>query len=117
MDPDDRAVDHDVFEVGVLGQPIEKTLPCALPGPSPEARVNAVPLAELVGQVAPRRSGTRDPQNRFDKKPIVLSAPTRVTDLARQIRGDPCPLFIAQDFPNQRSSPQFSALNRKSGQK
>ena len=54
MDPDDRTIDHDIFEVGVLGHLIEKTLPYTLPGPSPEARVNAVPLAELVGQVAPR---------------------------------------------------------------
>jgi hypothetical protein len=27
MDPDDRAIDHDVFDVGVLGHLIEETLP------------------------------------------------------------------------------------------
>jgi hypothetical protein len=113
MDPDDRAVDHAVFEVGVLGQLVEKTLPYTLPSPPPEARVNAVPLAELIGQIAPRRPGAHDPQDRLHKQAIVLSTPTRVAHLARQFRCHPCPLLVAQDFSNQGSSPPICSLESR----
>ncbi len=44
----DRAVDEDVFKVGVFAQRLEKTLPNAATAPAVEALVNGVPPTKLL---------------------------------------------------------------------
>ena len=86
MDPDVGCVDEDVFEIGIVRQGLENPLPDALLRPAPEARVDAVPLAEHGRQIAPGCAGAREPQDRFDEKPIVSCGRTRITDLAKRGR-------------------------------
>lgn len=54
MRPDDGAVDHRVFVVGILGQGLEHLLPHAGAAPAAMAQVNHPKVAEALGQVSPR---------------------------------------------------------------
>src|SRR5215470_6455251 len=69
--------------------------------PSPEAFPHRGPLAEALGQIAPRRASAHKPQDSFNKQPIVLSRPARIALLARQKRGNPFPLGIVQQCATQ----------------
>src|ERR1700674_902556 len=80
--PDDGCVDHHVLEVGIVGQRLEKTLPTAFARPSQKASVHAVPLAELIRQIAPRCPRPQDPKHGIDEQTIVLTAATLVALLA-----------------------------------
>src|SRR5690606_40562540 len=47
---------------------------CALPiSPPAETAKNAVPIAEQLGQVTPRRTRPHDPKHRFDKHAVVAA--------------------------------------------
>jgi late competence protein required for DNA uptake (superfamily II DNA/RNA helicase) len=59
------------------------------------------PLAERFRQIAPWRARTRNPKNRFDKKPVVTPGAAGVTNFTRQLRRNPLPLRIAQHQSNQ----------------
>ena len=89
MDPDQRRVDEDIFEVWILRQALENPLPHALLRPPPEARVYGVPFAKFVRQIAPRRTCARHPQHPFHKQTIVVSAASWITNLTRQFWCDP----------------------------
>jgi hypothetical protein len=52
LDPDQRRIDEDVFEIRILGQVLENPLPHVLLRPPPEARVDGVPFAKLVRQIS-----------------------------------------------------------------
>jgi hypothetical protein len=93
---DDCAVDQGVFEIGVLRQRFENPFEGTVERPSAEALPNREPLAERLWQIAPRRTGTHDPQHRFDKQPVVLPGPARVALLAGHQRRDAFPLPIGQ---------------------
>jgi hypothetical protein len=45
VDPDDRAVDEDVFEIGGLAESLENPLLDSLLRPAPEALIDGEPLA------------------------------------------------------------------------
>ncbi len=47
MDPDVRRVDEHIFEIGIIRQTLENSLPSALLGPPPEPGVDGEPVAEL----------------------------------------------------------------------
>ena len=55
MGSDDGGVDHGVFVVRIVSQRLEKTLPNTALRPPREPRVNGLPVAETLGQIAPRR--------------------------------------------------------------
>jgi hypothetical protein len=101
MDPDQRRIDEDIFEVWILRQALEKPLPHALLRPPPEARVHGVPFTEFLRQIAPRRACPRHPQHPFHKQAIVVSAASWITDLTGQFRRNPLPLGVAQYRANQ----------------
>ena len=101
VDPDVGGVDEDVFEIGIVRQSLESPLPHAFLRPAPEARVDAVPFAELKRQITPGRPGSRDPQDRFDEQPIVRCGRAWITNLAWQFRRNSFPLFLVQDRANQ----------------
>ena len=78
-------IDDQMFEIRIVAQLGEKSLPDALLGPSSETSEHAVPLAELFGQVAPRRAGTDQPQDGIDEQTIVCAVATLVAVNARRI--------------------------------
>ena len=101
MDPDVGGVDEDVFEIGIIRQGLENPFPDAFLRPAPEARVDAVPFAELARQITPGRPGSRNPQDCFDEQPIVRCGRAWITNLARQFWRNSFPLLLVQDRANQ----------------
>src|SRR6266853_6610881 len=101
VDPDERAVNEDIFEIGIVAEGFENALPDTLLRPAPEARIHGEPLAERFRQIAPRRTSARNPKNRFDKEPVVTPAATGISGFARQLWRDPLPLGVAQHQSNQ----------------
>jgi hypothetical protein len=101
MDPDVRRVDEDVFEIGIIRQGLENALPHALLRPSPEAGIDGEPFAEFLRQITPGRAGSRDPQHRLDKQPVVMCGGAGITNLARQFWRNPVPLLLVQNRANQ----------------
>ena len=101
MDPDQRRIDEDVFEIWTLGQVLENPLPHVLLRPPPEACVDGVPFAKFVRQIAPRRTCPNHPQHPLHKPTIVVSAASRITDLPWHFRCNPFPLGVAQYRANQ----------------
>src|ERR1700756_2573066 len=94
-------VDDEVFEVRKFNQRLEKPLPNALLCPSAEALEHAVPVAKLVGQIAPWRSGASHPKHSIHKQTIVLAVPPFVSFLAGNKRFDAPPVRIRKCPPNQ----------------
>ena len=74
VDPDECAVDEDIFEIGIVAESLENALPNALLRPAPEARIYREPLAERLRQIAPRRARASNPKNGFDKEPVISPA-------------------------------------------
>jgi len=108
VDPDECAVDKDIFEIGIVAERPENAFPNALLGPPPEASIRRKPLAERFRQIAPRRARPRNPKNRFDKKSVVTTTAAGVTDFTRQLWGNPLPLRVVQHQSNQGWPPFFS---------
>jgi hypothetical protein len=111
VDPDDGAVDDRVLEVRIIRQALEKTLEDALLRPSAKAPEDRVPAPERFVQVAPGRARSGDPEDGFEKQPVVRRGAARVARLAGQQRRDPLPLHIAQDI-RYKADLHFSALNQ-----
>ena len=86
VDPDERAVDEDVFEIRIVAEGLENALPDTLLRPAPEARIDGEPLAERFRKISPRRARARNPKNGFDKEPVVTPAATGISGFARQLR-------------------------------
>jgi hypothetical protein len=72
--------------------------PNVLPRPVSEPVVDALPLAESVGKVAPLDSGLRAKDDSVDEQPVTTC---RLTSLwaRRQQRLQPGPLLISQRVP------------------
>jgi hypothetical protein len=94
--PNNRAVDHRVFVVGVGGQMLKDALPHPGLGPAAEPSVRVLPIAKALGQIAPGNSGAVAIQNRFDEAPIILSGGANMPDSSRQQVLYPLPLLVAQ---------------------
>ena len=101
VDPDECAVDQDIFEIWIVAEGLENSLPDSLLRPAPEARVCGESLAECLWQIAPWRARARNPKNRFDKEPVIAPATTGIASFARQLRCNPLPLGVAQHQSNQ----------------
>jgi len=78
-------------EIWIVAEGLENSLPNAVLRPAPEAHLCGESIAERFRQIAPRRAGARNPENGFDKKPVVASAAAGITGVTRQLRGDPLP--------------------------
>ena len=96
MGTNDGTVDEPLFEVRLLSQFGEDTMPHTAPRPSRKALIDAVPGAECRGQIAPGTAGTRQPQHRFDEHAIVGRGAARITGFARQQGRYSLKLIIAQ---------------------
>jgi hypothetical protein len=91
---DHGGVEHQPLQVGNL-QGLEDLLPDALARPAVEAAPHGVPLAEALGQVAPRGAGLADPQHGVDEEPVVLGGGAGVGGLAGEQVLDPLPVSVA----------------------
>ena len=71
MHTNDGAIDENLFKIRVFGPFLEYC--CAYPAllPTRESLVHAIPVTKLFGKITPRRTGASEPENRFDKKPVV----------------------------------------------
>jgi hypothetical protein len=77
----DGGIDDQVFEVRIFYQRIEKTLPNAFLGPSPETLEHAIPVAELSRQITPWCPRASDPEHRIDEQAIIFAVPSFVSFL------------------------------------
>ena len=93
MNPDNRAVDAGVFQVGFIRDGAEDLLKDALHAPAPEDRI---PATELVIEIAPGCPGAGNPKNRLQEPSILGSMAARVTGLTWQQRRHTLPLRVAQ---------------------
>lgn len=105
VDLDDSAVDHGVFEVGIFGQGSEHTIESVSLDPSAKSLEDRVPLAELIGQVAPRAARPGNPQYRLDEQSMVRAGATGVAFPAKAVRGDERPLRVGQRHADQGHLP------------
>ena len=96
MGTNDGTVDEYLFEIRILSQFGEDTMPHAAPRPSRKALIDAVPEAQFRGQIAPGTAGTGQPQHRFDEQAIVGRGAARISGLARQQSRYSLKLTIAQ---------------------
>src|SRR5258708_1445631 len=113
--PDDSGIDHDVLEIWIVRQRLEKTLPNAFARPSVEAHEHTVPSPKCRRQIAPRRAGAQDPKYRVDEQPVVLTGPPPVALLARDQIRNTHPLYICELAPNQDRLHQAAILNHNDG--
>ena len=117
VDLDDAAVDHGVFEVGVFSQSSEDTIEGVRFHPPAEALENRVPFLELSRQVAPRATGSDDPQHCFDEQPWIGARAPGVAFPTKAVRGDDRPLRVGQNQSDQGYLPIgiLESLSRRFG--
>ena len=84
MSTHDSAVDHGVFVVRVGRQKLERPAPHTALGPSAEARVNRLPIAESLRQVAPWDARAIVVNHGIDEPPIVLGGHPDMPRTSRQ---------------------------------
>ena len=110
MGSDDGGVDHRVFVVRIVSQRLEKTLPYAVLRPPREPRVNGLPVAEPLGQIAPRRTRPKFPNHRLNEKSIAQFAiASDMSRTTRQQMFNPRKLVVAQSVAPQRKPPKKKA--------
>jgi hypothetical protein len=68
---DDRAVEDQPFQVRILER-LPNTLPDCLSRPAIETPPRAIPVAEALRKITPRRTRLGDPKDCVDKQAIVL---------------------------------------------
>lgn len=76
MRPDDRGIDDQMFEVGVLDQDLKDARPRPAFGPAAKAPEGRVPIAELRRQITPGCTGASHPKHCFYKQAIVPAVTT-----------------------------------------
>jgi hypothetical protein len=63
----DGAVDHHVLVVVIASQFLENAIKNASLGPSAEALIDDLPIAETLGEITPRNPGSKSEQHRLDE--------------------------------------------------
>ena len=102
--PDDGAVDHGVFVVGLCGQVLKQPFPHPGLGPAAKPPVRILPITKALRQITPGNSSTVAIDNRFDESTIVLSGCADMTDSPRQQVLDALPWVVAQSVAGHRVS-------------
>ncbi|WP_306752304.1 hypothetical protein [Paracoccus actinidiae] len=67
MDLDDAAVDHGVFEIGIFNQGSKHPIEGIGLYPPSEPLEHRTLRAERIGEIAPRTTGSNDPEHRLNK--------------------------------------------------
>ena len=112
MCADDGCIDHLQRGGGqcASGKRFQDHVPDAAVSPPPKLPKDRVPVAEFLGQVAPRCSGSHQPKHRVEHTAMVpwRSAATAMDQERFEIR----PLIVGHQSANQGRSPQRAALNQ-----
>lgn len=98
VDPDECAVDEDIFEIGIIAEGLENALPDSLLRPSPEARIDPEPLAKVSDRSRANLRAiqrTASINNRLSR-PLLPGSPTLPDSSGNQF-----PLRVAQRQSNQ----------------
>jgi|HubBroStandDraft_3_1064219.scaffolds.fasta_scaffold46103_3 hypothetical protein len=107
MSSDDGGVDHRVFVVRIVSQRLEKILPYAALRPPREPRVNVLPIAEALGQIAPRRPRAEFPNHRLNEEAIAQRAiASDMPRTTRQQMFNPPKLLVVQSIAPHRKPPK-----------
>jgi hypothetical protein len=70
--PDDSAIDHlHGIAAAALGKGFEHQVPQSAGRPAAILPVHRIPVAELVGQIAPGRAGPSDPEHSVQRATVV----------------------------------------------
>ena len=96
MGAHNRAIDEDIFKVGIIHHSIEKAVKYSIATPPVKANVDRVPLAEMLRQGPPMRTGSREPENGLHKLAVVAACAPGICRFARQVRGHLDPNAITQ---------------------
>jgi hypothetical protein len=67
VDADDRAIDKNIFKVGITRYSLEKSLKHTALGPSAEPPKHTVPFAKSWWEISPGTANANLPQHRFKK--------------------------------------------------
>ena len=94
MGLNNRSINHRIFEVWRTVYGTEKTLKHTGISPSAEPFENRIPIAEILGQIAPRRACSHTPKNRLYEPTIVPATCTWVTNFPGLQRPHLLPKFI-----------------------
>jgi hypothetical protein len=112
VDPDERAIDEDIFEIEIVAERFENALPDAFLRPAPEARINGEPLAERFRRITPASRYAQSNEgldNRRLSRALPPGSPTLPTDAARSV-----PILRRSTPIESKLPPNFSALNQVS---
>jgi hypothetical protein len=96
MSAHDGGIDHHVFVIVVACQQLENSLENAALGPSTEALVHDLPVAETCRQVTPGDPRSIPVKNGFYIQSIVGCIAADMAFTAGQKILDPCPLVVSQ---------------------
>src|ERR1700722_17384189 len=109
---DNRGVDDQVFEIGIIRHGFEDTVPNALLAPATEPPKDAVPIAEDFRQVTPGRPSADNPEHTLHKHSVIAPRRTALVRTADDQARDSAPLFVAQDqsFHDTQGCPPKSSL-------
>ena len=88
---DMAGVNHQPFQIGVIGHLGQQAGPVAVFLPAGKTAVGGVPVSVIRGQVAPGCAGAEDPEYGVDKAAVVLCGASHFTGAAGQVWGDGFP--------------------------
>ncbi len=95
MDPDNTAVNHQIFQVGITGNGFKNSLPYPFMGPTVIPDVHAMPMAIVGREITPRSPCSGNPENSFEKQAIVLCRDATITAFSRKQGGKALPLVVS----------------------
>jgi hypothetical protein len=96
---DNRGIDDQVLEIGVVRQGFEDTLPDAFLAPAAKPPKDTVPLSEHFRQVTPGRSSADNPKHTLHKHPVIAPGRTALVRTADDQTRDSVPSLVLQDEP------------------
>jgi hypothetical protein len=106
-----RRVDHLQCRLSdtAAGERLQDHIPDTAIGPASELPKDRIPIAKLLRQITPRRTGSHQPKHRVEHAAMIGRGATAVMGQERfEIR----PLIVGHQFANQGCSPQRAALNQ-----
>ena len=76
MSADHSGIDHlDGLRRGAaIGERLQEDVPEAFQAPSSKLLIDRVPVAQLFGQIAPRRARARDPENTIERATMLAGS-------------------------------------------
>ena len=95
MGAHDGGVDHHVFVIPFARQQLENALENPALRPPAETLIDDFPIAEALGQIAPRNASPISIQNGFDEQPIIRRGAADMALPAGEKILDPVPLAVA----------------------